>query len=335
MKYPNYNLNTYQLFEILRRQWDEGIRQRRQTIELVETLKKILVEKQEYVMEKEELNAHVFEERVRRYQRELAQVQKNYDDFPHPTFFVQAGKLYSFERDVDITKHTFPEAYSALFALQVSSYRRKPSRIKAFLNYQQQVSFQNNAEHFYHFLQELLHEQTAILYYDAVVDAIDAVKDRLEGTQAVALAQEKVRKGEAKQPVAASTTIHLQVNIFDAVLDKLNPFFSEEDQAKLYQLLKGEPLSEKLHFLSQQNTLVIAFRQLQENNFIAESKAYLKRWLCEHFTYKNIRTTEQKELAQSVVHQILCNHPDRQVKKESRIDLSDIVKNKVSTGSLK
>jgi hypothetical protein len=97
--------------------------------------------------------------------------------------------------------------------------------------------------------------------------------------------------GKSNTKSAADHPDAIKLNLTDEqlteLLSGLEVFFDSTDRVALKALLRGQSVSKKLVFNSNQNQLVEVFRRLSYNGFLHESWTSLREWLFGHFAYRS------------------------------------------------
>jgi hypothetical protein len=103
----------------------------------------------------------------------------------------------------------------------------------------------------------------------------------------------------------------------DVIYEALRKNFSESDQSKLFNLLKGEPIEGKIIFMGEGNKLLDAFKKMQEIQIIFNSKRNVEMWFAKYFQYSS--KGKVTDFTEQYAHDIIssnkqpCKHPIQQI----------------------
>lgn len=316
-----YALDTNLLYDTLLVQWEEGRRNREQTLMLLGIIKKALIKNEKYITTREEEERAHYEQLVQEYQTELFQRNKEVHEFPLPGFFIENNTIYSFYASLDITlSNTKADDFTQLFALKLSHYYEDTSLLDYFFRYHITVNFQNNFSEFYYFLTALRQQKENILYHQNVVEAID---DWLAKSDLMFDLHQQIQEAISHQESSRRKVIHINEKAIPVLVEALSPFFYKDDQKKLLPLLQGSNIADKLYFLSDAARLIWIFFKLKEHMILKDSIVDIENWISRHFTYQKVG--QEKSLSKKYVHNKLYELRQKEIPKSKRIDLSGVL----------
>ncbi|WP_276131931.1 hypothetical protein [Polluticoccus soli] len=94
--------------------------------------------------------------------------------------------------------------------------------------------------------------------------------------------------------VTASSKLIIRDGYPEKILQSLKSYFRTQDQANLALLLKGQDVSDRVVFQSQQNLLADVFLRLHDAKIILGTKVNTQKFLAQYFCYTDIDTNEPK-----------------------------------------